>query len=246
MFTADPPDDDARLESLLRDHRYGPPDPDEKTPWDFVFRWPDDYVRARAWPIVSRLLTDRDDLVRARAVEFVRDWRDGADVTVPRLLDVLQRQAAMFADQAPEGIALRDSVAHALSNRADKENGPSIGAGLRRLAADHAIGGGAASVLGRFDPLFVAQQARRWGESALPWVEEATRSVALFRRDEILPFLRELRGWSTAARETVLAAVEGYVKRQDDQASAVATTYGLPQPRKSAPSTAECRVAIGL
>src|SRR6266850_2351685 len=93
------PADDRALEALLRERRFGPPDPDDATPWDFVRRWPDATVRGRVWPIVSRLLTDGDDVVRARAVEFVRDWSEGAALTVPRLLEVAERHAGQFGDQ---------------------------------------------------------------------------------------------------------------------------------------------------
>src|SRR5204863_5900297 len=94
-----PPADDRALEALLRERRFGPPDPDDATPWDFVRRWPDTTVRGRVWPIVSRWLTDADTVVRARALEFVRDWSEGAAVTVPRLLEVAERQPDQFGDQ---------------------------------------------------------------------------------------------------------------------------------------------------
>ncbi|MDB4965521.1 MAG: hypothetical protein JWN44_1210 [Myxococcales bacterium] len=240
------PGDDRALERALRERRFGPPEPDDATPWDFVRRWPDAVVRGRVWPIVSRLLTDADDVVRARAVEFVRDWSEGAALTVARLLEAAERHPEQFADQEVEGVALRHTLAHALSNRVDSANGARVAALLRKLAASEPIGGGAASVLGRYEPSFVAGQAVRWGDAAADWIEEATRSLALFRRDEVLPFLQATKGLDRALRERILQAVEGYIKRDDGTATALARGQGLAAPVGAAPSAAECRAAIGL
>jgi hypothetical protein len=240
------PPDDRALEALLRERRFGPPDPDDATPWDFARRWPDATVRSRVWPIVSRLLDDGDDLVRARAVEFVRDWSDGATLTVPRLVEAAERHPDRFADQEVEGVTLRHTLAHALSNRVDSGSGARIAALLRKMAANEPIGGGAASVLGRYDPVFVAAQARRWGDAAVGWIEEAARSLALFRRDTVVPFLQATAGLGKTSRERILQAVEGYIKRDDATAAALARGEGLPVPIHAAPSAAECRRAIGL
>ena len=149
------PPDDRALEALLRERRFGPPDPDAVTPWDFARRWPDAIVRERVWPIVSRLLVDDDMLVRARAVELVRVWCEGADLTTPRLLDVAAGHPALYGDQAPEGITLRYELAFALSDRADEIHGSRIAALLREMSRHGEVGGGAASVLGRYAPSFV-------------------------------------------------------------------------------------------
>jgi hypothetical protein len=240
------PADDGALERLLRERRSGPPAPDETTPWDFVYQWSPAVVEKRVWPIVSRLLLDADEMVRARAVEFVRLWRNGAAMTTPRLLDVAQRHAALFADQRPEGIPLRDEMAHALADRSSRGDGPQIASVLKRLAADEPVGGGAASVLGEQAPEFVTAQVKRWGDGAIDWLEEAARTLAMFRRDAILPFLTAARGLSDGNRERLVAAVDAYVKRDDALATTIAQTEGLPPPTQPAPSTAECRRAIGL
>jgi hypothetical protein len=240
------PADDRALEALLRERRFGPPDPDDATPWDFVRRWPEATVRERVWPIVNRLLTDGDAVVRARAVELVRDWSEGAALTMPRLLDMAEHHAEQFGEQDVEGVSLRQTLAHALSNRVDAGNGARVAAVLRTMAANEAIGGGAASVLGRYEPAFVGAQARTWGDAQAEWIEEAARSLALFRRDDVIPFLQALRGLGQPTRSRILAAVEGYIKRDDGAASALARGQGLPPPTGPAPSAAECRSAIGL
>jgi hypothetical protein len=241
-----PPADDRALEALLRERRFGPPDPADATPWDFVRRWPDATVRSRVWPIVSRLLDDGDDLVRARAIEFVRDWSDGAGLTVPRLIEVAARHPDKFADQDVEGVSLRHTLAHALSNRLDSANGARVAALLRKLAANGPVGGGAASVLGRYEPAFVGAQAVRWGDASIGWIEEAARSLALFRRDAVLAFLETTKPLGQASRERILQAVEAYMKRDDATAAALARGQGLPAPTHPAPSASECRAAIGL
>ena len=52
------PGDDRALEALLRDRRFGPPGPDEATPWDFARRWPEAAVRGAAALSLRRVLTD--------------------------------------------------------------------------------------------------------------------------------------------------------------------------------------------
>lgn len=246
MSDFDVPADDGALERLLREQRLGPPGPDESTPWDFVRRWPDDVVRRRAWPIISRLLVDADETVRARAVEFVRDWSDGAAVTTPRLIEVAERNAAAFGDQRVEGVTLRHTLAHALANRAGGGQGPRVAAALKRLAANGPVGGGAASVLGEYEPAFVTAQVQRWGDGAADWLEEAARSLAMFQRDALLPFLQAVRALDAGNRQRIVAAVESYIKRDDAQAGALARAEGLHPPSRPAPSADECRRAAGL
>ncbi len=241
-----PPADDGALEALLRERRFGPPDPRDATPWDFVRRWPDPTVRGRAWPIICRLLTDDDELVRARAVELVRVWSEGRALTTPRLIEVAERHAALYGDQAPEGVTLRHELAFALSNGVDEHNGAHVAALLREMAEREPIGGGAASVLGRYEPAFVAAQAKKWGEAQASWIVEATRSLVLFRRDAILPFLNALRGLGHATRTRVLEIVEEYIKRDDATATALALGERLPPPTRRAPSPDDCRIALGL
>jgi hypothetical protein len=240
------PADDRALEALLRDRRHGPPEHGEATPWDFVRRWPDAALRGRVWPVVSRLLTDGDELVRARAVELVRVWSEGLDLTRARLLEVAERHPELYGDQAPEGVSLRHELAFALSNSVDEASGPRVAAVLREMATHEPIGGGAASVLGRYEPEFVAAQARTWGDAQASWIVEAARSLALFRRDAVLPFLQAVRGLGQATRARILEVVEQYIKRDDATAAALAQGQRLPPPSQPAPSADECRRAIGL
>jgi hypothetical protein len=240
----DPPADDAVLERLLRDRRFGPPGPGEATPWDFVQRWPQRVLHDRVWPIVSRLLLDKDALVRARAVEFVRLWRDGAALTTPTLMTTAEQHASEFGDQRPEGLPLREMLAHALADRAaGSGEGRRIAGILKSLAAQEPVGGGAAAVLGEYEPGFVTVQAKRWGDGA---IDEAARSLALFQRDAILPFLTAARSLGEANRERLAAVVEAYVRRDDSQATTMARAEELPPPQNPAPSPAECRRALGL
>jgi hypothetical protein len=246
MADVDPPATDAALEALLRDRKYGPPDHEDATPWDFVRRWPDAVARERAWPIISRLLTDDDELVRNRAVELVRVWSATRDLTRARILEVAEQHPALYGDQAPEGLTLRYEMAFALSNGATVDNGPRTAAVLREMATHEPIGGGAATVLGEYEPEFVTAHAPKWGDAQADWIEEAARSIALFRRDDVLPFLRALRGLSEATRTRVLAMVERYIKRDDPTANALARGDQLPPPVEPAPSTDDCKRAIGL
>lgn len=240
------PADDRALEVLLRDRRFGPPDHGESTPWDFVRRWPDAVLRSRVWPVISRLLTDGDELVRTRAVELVRVWSEAADLTRPRLLQVAERHPELYGDQAPEGVSLRNQLAFALSNSVDGNSGARIAAVLREMVTHEPIGGGAASVLGRYEPEFVAGQAQSWGDERASWIVEAARSLALFRRDAIIPFLQALRGLGRPTRARVLEVVEEYIKRDDATATTLAQGQRLPPPIRPAPSADECKRAIGL
>ena len=245
-FDVDPPVDARAMEALLREQRFGPPAPDDATPWDFVRRWPASVVTKTAWPVISRLLDDGDALVRVRALEFIRDWSDGAALTTPRLIEVAERHPERFGDEVVEGVPLRHTLAHALSNRADAQHGARIASVLRTLTKTSLPGGGAASVLGRYEPGFVAAEAQRRGDAAIAWIEEAARSLALFRRDEVLRFLTALRSLSVDSRERILKAVEGYIKRDDGVAASLAKTMLLPPPSRPAPTDDECKRAIGL
>ncbi|HEY2748602.1 MAG TPA: hypothetical protein VGL86_28470 [Polyangia bacterium] len=246
MADAELPANDAAIEALLRDRRFGPPDPNEMSPWDFALHWPDSALRARVWPIISRLLTDDDELVRARAAEFVRLWRDGADLTTERLISVGETYGELYGDQRPEGITLRCELASALAERAVSREQRRIARVLEYLGSSGPVGGGAASVLGEFAPDFVIAQVAAWGDDAIESLEPAARSLAAYRRDEIVPFLTAARGLSRENRERLVAVVDGAVKRDDGKAAAIAKVEGLPAPTKPAPSTAECRRAIGL
>jgi hypothetical protein len=143
-------------------------------------------------------------------------------------------------------VSLRSELAFALSNSVDEASGPRVASLLRAMATHEPIGGGAASVLGRYEPDFIAAQARTWGDAQEGWIVEAARSLALFRRDAVLPFLQAVRGLGPAARARILDVVEQYIKRDDATAKALAQGQRLPPPAKPAPSADECRHAIGL
>jgi hypothetical protein len=241
-----PPADDAALESMLRDRRFGPPDPADVTPWDFALRWPDAVVRERVWPVVSRLLVDDDATVRARSVELVRRWSEGRALTSPRLLEVAERHAALYGDQIAEGLTLRSSLAFSLCSCIDTVEAPRLVAVLEEMVTHEAVDGGTASVLGRHAPLFVAERAQAWGDTQAGWIVEAAGSVAFCRLDAILPFLGALRELSRATRERALAAVEEYIARDDELARQRASSFGIAPPCESAPSAASCRSALGL
>lgn len=239
-----PPATDAELETLLRDERNGPPLPGQVTPWDFVGRWPDVVIRGRAWPIISRLLVDSDDVVRARAIEFIRGWDAGRGLSTPILLDAAAKHAELFGEQIVEGIRLRDRMAHALSNLAYRV-GERVAVLLRDMCVDGPVIG-AGSVLGRFFPEFVVAKLAAWGERGDRFFVDAAGSIALFRRDTILPFLNAARGLSAVLRQEVLDAVEHFIKRDDAAAAAMAKSEGFPPPSKPAPSAEYCRRAVGL
>jgi hypothetical protein len=242
----DVPTDDAALEALLRDHRAGPPHPADNSPWDFLLLWPYGILRDRVWPIVSRFLVDADVLLRVRAVDFVRQWDAGADLTTPRLLDVAEQHPDLFGDQEEAGVALRYSMAFALSNRALPPFARRIATVLRDMAASGPIGDGAAGVLARYEPQFAAAYAQQLGDAHVNWIESAARSLALYRRDEVIPFLKAMRGLSESTRVAILDIVEKYMQRDDHNASFIARDEGLEPPKLPAPTRADCRSAIGL
>lgn len=239
------PADDRELEALLRARRRGPPAPYESTPWDFTCHWDDHAMRTRVWPIVRRLLVDADEIVRARAVELVRLWDAGADMTLPRLLEVATSHPDLYGDQAPEGTTLRRELAFALSNRARPENATQVAALLRDMSA-HEVLETAALLVGRHDPGFVLDRARAWGEAQARWFANAAGSIAMFRRDALLPTLEAFRGFGNASKERILEQVESYIQRDDAAATRLAQGEQLPPPTRPAPSAEECRQAIGL
>lgn len=240
------PADDRALEALLRQLRRGPPHPADNSPWDFLFRWPDPVLRNRVWPILSRFLTDPDELVRVRTLDFIRNWDAGAELTTPRLLAVAEQHPDLYADQQEEGVTLRYSLGFALSNRARIPFGPRIAAALRKMATHEQLSNGTASVLGRYEPAFVAAHAKKMGDAQPTWIEAAARSLAMHRRDDLIAFLQALRGLSHSTRTTILEAVEKYVQRDDQNAALIARDEGLEPPKKPAPTSAECRTALGL
>lgn len=229
------PGDDRALEALLRDRKHGPPYPFELTPWDFARRWGDATVRDRVWPVVSRLLVDDDEMIRARAVELVQVWGEGAELTTPRLFEVAEQRLELFGSQVVDNISLRHEMAFALSKRARPNNGARVATVLREMAVHEPVG---ASVLGCYDPDFVIAQSS--------WIEEAARSLSQSRRDAILPFLQALRGLSEDTRIRVLAALERFIARDDEVAASHGRASNVPPPTQPAPSVDECKRAIGL
>lgn len=239
------PADDRALEVLLRERRRGPPAPYESTPWDFARHWDSQAIRSRVWPIVDRMLVDADEHARLRAVELVRVWVAGADLTTPRLLEVATKHPELYGDQAPEGTTLRHELAFALSNRARPETAAQVAALLRDMS-EHEVLETAALLVGRHDPGFVIDRAEVWGEAQARWLADAAGSIAMFRRDALLPVLQAFRGFGHAAKERILQQVERYIQRDDAAATSFAQGEQLPPPTRPAPSPAECRQAIGL
>jgi hypothetical protein len=240
------PADDGALEELLRDRRFGPPDYHASTPWDFVRTWPDAELRGRVWPVISRLLVDSDELVRARAVEFARVWNEGEALVAPRLLDVAEHHAALYGDQTPEDETLRSALGRAVSAYATADNAARVAAVLREMVRHEPIEGSVPGVLGRLEPLFVAAQVPKWGDAQARWFADAAGSMALVQRDAVIPFLEAVRGLSKESRERILAQVEDNISRDDATAASRARVYGLPPPTKPAPSADDCKRAIGL
>jgi hypothetical protein len=240
--TVAPPADARALEALLRDERHGPPAPGDVTPWDFVSRWPDGVVRGRVWPIVSALLLDDDLTIRARAVEFVRLWTDGRDLTTPRLLEVAEQHGERYADQQVDGLTLRYALASALAELAYGV-GERVARILRAMNAHEAVAG---SVIGRYDPDVAIERAPQFGDAHADWIDDAASTLAMYRRDSIMALLAAIRGLSEATRQRALAAVESHISRDDAAAAAVARSEGFPPPREPAPTAAACRDAVGL
>ena len=234
------PAGDPDLEALLRRESRGIPPPWESTPWDFVYRWPSSVLRERLWPIVSRFLIDQDDAIRARAVEFVRIWTDGQSLTTPRLLEVSARHAELYADQQVDGITLRHSLAWALSNLAYQVGEPAV----RILREMNERAPEAGSVIGRYYPDYAIERAPQFGDAHADWIEEAARTIALYRRDFVVAFLGALRRLSAETRERALAAVEEGIERDDAKAAATAQGEGFPPPAQPAPSGEDCRLIL--
>jgi hypothetical protein len=191
------------------------------------------------------MLTDGDELARARAVELVRVWDAGADLTTPRLHEVAATHPELYVDQVVEGTTLRHELAFALSNRARPENATQAAALLRDMSEHEALET-AALLVGRHHPDFVADRAASWGEARAQWLADAAGSIAMFRRDALLPTLEAFRGFGHASRERILRQVERYIQRDDAAASLFAQGEQLPPPTRPAPSADDCGQAIGL
>ena len=237
-----PPTDDAGIEAALRGARNGPPPMGDSTPWDFVYRWPDGFVRGRVWPIVSKLLVDGDEMVRARAVEFQRLWTDGRALTTPRILEVAEQHRELYGDQQVEGMTLRYWLGFALSNLAYRVGEP-VAKIIRGMNEHEPVAG---SVVGRYYPDDATSLAPRFGDAHPDWIEDAAGTLALYRRDSVVAFLGAIRGLSATTRQRALAAVEHYIKRSDSAAAATAQSEGFPPPSKPAPTAEYCRRAVGL
>jgi hypothetical protein len=113
---------------------------------------------------------------------------------------VAEHHAPLFGDEKPEGVSLRYELAFALSNRVDATNGARVATVLREMVTHEPIGGGAAGVLGRYEPTFMGAQAQRWGDAQASWIADAASSMAAFRRDAVIPFLQALRGLGQPTR----------------------------------------------
>lgn len=235
----DVPATDAELEAQLRENRFGPPPMGDTTPWDFVQRWPDNYVRGTAWPVISKLLVDADDTVRARAVEFQRLWTDGRALTTPRILDVAEQHRELFGDQKVDGITLRYELGFALANLAYRV-GERVAKIIREMNEHEPIAG---SVMGRYYPEDTIAEIPR---ANADWIDDAAGALALYRRDWTIAFLDALRSQPEATRKRALKGVEALIERDDKAAAAAAQGQGFPPPSKPAPSAEYCRRAVGL
>lgn len=174
--------------------------------------------------------SDGDELIRARALQFVRDWSDGAQLTTPRAIEVAERHASLFTNQTVEGETLRDLLADTLGVLAIRHEGARIAGILRKMAAVAPLGGGAVTILARHDPAFVIAQAKQWGGRASQWLADAATSIALYHRDSVIPFLQVASHLDEADRGRILGLVETVIKRSDADAALIARSNGTPVP----------------
>jgi hypothetical protein len=212
------------------------------TPWDFVYRWPDGFVRGRVWRIVSKLLVDGDETIRARAVEFQRLWTDGRALTTPRIFDVAEQHPELYGDQHVEAMTLRDWLGSALSKLAYCV-GERVAKIIRAMNEHEPVAG---SVMGRYYPDDAIALAPRFGDAHADWIEDAAGTLALYRRDSVVAFLGAICELSSSTRQRAFAAVEQYIKRDDAAAAQMAKDEGFPPPSKAAPTAEYCRRAMGL
>ncbi|MDB4965519.1 MAG: hypothetical protein JWN44_1208 [Myxococcales bacterium] len=167
-------------------------------------------------------------------------------LTTPRLIDVAEQQTALFGDEPVETVPLRETMAHVLANCAPWSDRDRIAAVLMKMSAEGPTAGGSAGIVACFDPQFAATRAQQWGDEAFAWIEDAATSVALFRRDEVVTFLRALTNLSTENRNRILEGVEKFIKRDYAAATAIAKRDRFPPPTRPAPTEDDCRRAIGL
>jgi hypothetical protein len=240
------PADDGALERLLRDRRLGQPASGDLNPWDFLQRWPQDVRARRVWPVVSRLLGDADDAVRARSLEFVEGWSDGIEGTAPRVAELGERHPELFGAQDVEGVTLRDQYARTASTLSMYCDAKRFARVLRRLAVDGPLAGSASAVIAEQDPGFVIAQTKKWGGRAAGWALAATSTFAVYHRDELVDFLRAAAVLDAQTREQILARVELVIRRDDAAAAKATLEKGLPAPHRPAPTPEECRQSIGL
>ena len=238
------PPDDAGLERLLREQAPGPPPWGDTAQWEWLLRQDEDALEKRVWPLVSRLLADKDDVIRDRALWFTMTWRNH-DATLPRLLELGKQYAALYADQVVDGTRLRESLQHALANRCLKRGSPAFPV-LLGLLDGKPPSPTTGAVIGSEDPKKAALLAAAMGTSSQEsaWIEDATAAIAFYHRDELIPFLSKLS--QRPNREALAARAERSVERDDIKLKKILQKEGLPSPTRPAPTKDELRRALGL
>jgi hypothetical protein len=237
------PPTDAQVESMLRTSAAGPPSFGDNRPWDFALRWRQPFIFDHVWPIVSRLLVDPDPVIRTRALELVHDWKDGAAMTVGRLIEVATNHADLF--RAP---SLQRDLCSTFSRKAFEVR--SHRATIAKTIVTFLDGEpprGAETLVSEYEPEAVIASANRWTESELDRsaAKEAASTMALYRRDHLLALLRALAGRSMSSREEILDGLASDLAITGDQLRSILSIDNLPQPQ-TAPTLDDCRRALGL
>jgi hypothetical protein len=208
-----------------------------------VLRWPPATLESVVWPVVSRLVTDADETVRARALFFIDAWQAGDTRTVPRLIDVASTQRNRFTP------AERARVAGVLSNKtvSSRREAPRIAAAMVAVLANQSPPAAAVTALAEFEPEFLIAAAGSLGEGASDQMAArlAASAIATYRRDRLLALLGAFVGRSREHREEILGEAAGRLAITDENLRRILVSEGLPQPRTK-PTVKDCRRALAL
>jgi hypothetical protein len=232
------------VEMNLRSSAAGPPSFGDMQPWDFALRWPQPFIFATVWPVMTMLLIDSDPIVRTRAVEFVNAWRAGDSTTLPRLLEIVKTFSSLYQEPG-----LRSLLAFTLSNKGVSIDSyrPTIAKAIVMLLDGAPPARGAETIVAEYEPEAVIRAAGKWTERSEDQsaVIGTVGTMVVFRRDKLLELLHVLAARSLPNREEILREVSQNIDYPDDDLRKILDGDGIPMP-KTHPTLDECRRALGL
>ncbi len=238
------PTTEDEIEQVLRSSALGPPSFGDEAPWDFALRWSPSLVRLPLWRVVSRLLVDPDPVIRARSLEHVNAWTEGAGVTLPRLLEIAREQAAIYQEPAERFELARTLANFAVTVRSFRAK---IAGAIVALLGGLPAARGMTALLAEYEPEAVVASASRWtdDDEDQTAAELTAGAMAMYRRDHLLERLGALALRGEAFRQGIVRAIAPALAIPDDKLALILANDGIPLPT-TRPSLDECRAALGL